>query len=97
MPQHLDVIVASGPTSGLVKPVMSPKAKLAVCLGALIVLCTDVEAGNSVASMTFSAIVRNACAASTLAHGQEMKAVASIGATGEISMECARDVSAGSP
>lgn len=68
---------------------MSPKTKVVVVCAALIVLCTDVEAGYSVASVAVSALVRNACAASTLAQGPDVRAVASLSATGELSVACA--------
>ena len=91
VPQNLEAIATAVPISGLVRPLMAPKTKALVFCVALIVLCTDVGAGDSVASVAVSALVRNACSASTLAQDGTVRAVAAISATGELSVACASE------
>lgn len=75
-------------TSGLVRPPVSMRVKVVVLLLAVIVLCTEVEAGNSAASIVVSAIVRNACTANTAAATEQVTAVATVSAAGDISVDC---------
>lgn len=77
----------AGPTSGLVRPLMSTKLKVAILLLGAIVLCTEVEAGYSAASIAVTAIVRNFCTANTDAATRRLNA-APANAEGDVAVDC---------